>query len=382
MNKTVKKIGLYLIGLAFLVFVVACGSQTTNTSAGGTPNQPSQTTDQKNKGNREITVWLQRYGSDPSISTDFMNDITARFEKQTGIKVKFEILDWSQALNKYTLASTGGDAPDVADLFFIQSFVKMGGDKYGPMKINDLAEEIGMDKYIPSTLSEVKVGDDFYGIPWRADTRALLYNVEHFQEAGLTEPPKTWDELIEYAKKLTKTDSNGNIIRAGVIFRNAQARFDQTWFTILAQAGGKIFSDDLTKPTFNTPEGIESLQFMQDIVYKHNVAPKGIIDPSFDPNNEFLAGKASMVIGAGADFRATQERVAPQMAGKYKAAVLPSKTGDGPSSISFAAPISIMKTAKDVEAAKEWVKFFTSKEIQLEASKRLSLLNSNKELFL
>ncbi|MFD0711710.1 ABC transporter substrate-binding protein [Paenibacillus sp. GCM10027626] len=385
MKVNLKAISLFMLALMMQVSLVACsGTNVTNTGEGTAKNsgqnKETQTVEKKDNKNREITVWLQRYGSSPSISNDFMKDITAKFKEKTGITVKYETLDWSQALTKYTLASTGGDAPDVADLFFLQSFQKIGRDKLGPMQINDLVEEIGVDKYITSTLSEAKVGNDFYGIPWRMDTRVLLYNTEHFKEAGLTEPPKNWNELIEYGKKLTKTDANGNITRSGLIFRNSGARFDQTWFAILTQAGGKVLSDDLTKPAFNTPEGEESLQFMQDIVYKHNIAPKGIIDPSFDPNNEFLSGKASMMIGAAADFRATQEKLAPQMKDKYKAAVMPSKTGEGPSSISFAAPISIMKTTKDVEAAKEWVKFFMSNEIQLEASKQLSLLNSNKEV--
>ncbi|NOU94114.1 extracellular solute-binding protein [Paenibacillus sp. LMG 31456] len=385
MKMNLKAISLFMLALMMQVSLVACSGTNVTNTGGDTAknsgqNKETQTVEKKENKNREITVWLQRYGSTPSISNDFMKDVTAKFKEKTGINVKYETLDWSQALSKYTLASTGGDAPDVADLFFLQSFQKIGGDKMGPMQINDLVKEIGVDKYITSTLSEAKVGNDFYGIPWRMDTRVLLYNTEHFKEAGLTEPPKNWNELIEYGKKLTKADANGNITRSGLIFRNSQARFDQTWFAILTQAGGKVLSDDLTKAAFNTPEGAESLQFMQDIVHKYKIAPKGIIDPSFDPNNEFLSGKASMMIGAAADFRATQEKLAPQMKDKYKAAVMPSKTGEGPSSISFAAPISIMKTTKDVEAAKEWVKFFMSNEIQLEASKRFSLLNSNKEV--
>ena len=67
---------------------------------------------------------------------------------------------------------------------------------------------------------------------------------------------------------------------------------------------------------------------------------------------------------------------APQIAPYVKSAVMPSKTGSGISSIAFAAPVCVFKTTKNVDSAKKWLKFFCTKDVQLEAMKQLGLVNS------
>ena len=50
-----------------------------------------------------------------------------------------------------------------------------------------------------------KVDDKIYGLPFEVEPMAMYYSVDAFNEAGLNENdvPKTWDQLIEVAKKLT-----------------------------------------------------------------------------------------------------------------------------------------------------------------------------------
>ena len=330
---------------------------------------------------KTISFWMQRYGADPANQDAAMKKITDAFEAKTGAKVNVVYVDWGQALTKYTLASSGGgEAPDTAECFFLASLVKIGNGTFGPMPINDLAKEIGMEKYYPGLIHEVKVGADFYGVPWRADTRVLAYNSDLFDAAGIKTPPKTWDELVTYGKKLTKSDAKGNVSVAGLLWSNLNARFDQTWFSVVAQAGGKVFSDDMTKPIFDSKQSLESLQFMQDLVSKYKISPKNIVDPSFDSMNEFMAGKAAMLSGATAEFAIQIAKNAPQLKGKIKAAVLPSKSGSGPSSVAYAAPVVVFRQTKEPAVSKAWVKFFTSDDNQLAISKALSLLNSNRNV--
>lgn len=62
--------------------------------------------------------------------------------------------------------------------------------------------------------SDLTVGPGLVGIPLGYDALTLFINEDIFKEAGL-EPPKTWVELRDYAKKLTKVE-NGKIVQAGV----------------------------------------------------------------------------------------------------------------------------------------------------------------------
>jgi len=364
--------------LLFSIGLAACGSNDATTEQPAADNGDGEAV-QGEVDTRGVTIsfWMQRYGQNPAVQDAWMDDVVARFYEQTGITVEVTVIDWGQALTRYTLASTGGEAPDVADTFFIQSMVQMGGGEFGPMQINDLAAEIGMYNYFDSIIHEVQVGEDFYGIPWRADVRAMAYNTDFFEEAGITTLPETWEEWVEIGQALTITDANGNIERAGLLWSNGTARFDQTWYTVLAQAGGTILNEDYTEIRFDSPEGIASLQFMQDIVYVYGLSPDTVIDPSFEASMEFLAGNSAMLASTAADFMLQLEANAPHMRDSVAAAVMPSRDGTGPSSVAFAAPIAIFRTTEHPEAAKEWVRFFTSEEIQLEASITLSLLNAN-----
>lgn len=382
MKRTEKILSMLLC--VFLIASLFAGCESTSTTSPETDNGSSSNNSTGQSSTKElggtITFWMQKYGTDPQDQQVFLDKIVQEFKEKTGVTVKYSIVDWAQALTKYTLASTGGEAPDVADTFFAYSQVKMGGNNYGPMIIDDVVDEIGSDWFYDFAKPECYIDGHWYALPWRGDTRAAVYNEQHFKEAGIEEFPKTYEELVEVGKKLTKTDANGQITRSGYLFSVGNARFDQTWWSIMAGFGGRLMNDDFSKFIFDSPEAIESLQFMQDSVYKHNIIPKNVIDPSYDSGRVYMAEKASIVLGVTPDFITGVRAQAPQLESVTKSALMPSKTGEGISSIAFAAPVCVYKTTKNPDAAKEFLKFFVSKDVQLEAMKAMNLVSTSKDV--
>ena len=63
-----------------------------------------------------------------------------------------------------------------------------------------------------------RTGGKTWGIPFQRSTIVLYWNKELFKEAGLDpeKGPANWDQMVEYAKKLTKTDASGNVTQWGV----------------------------------------------------------------------------------------------------------------------------------------------------------------------
>ena len=326
-----------------------------------------------------LVFWMQAYGSDPSIQRAALDKVTADFQEQTGISVEYNIVDWGSASQKLTLACTGGEAPDVADIFFTKSLATMSSDEYGLMELNDLVEETGgEDTWIIAGKDEACGDGDWYGIPWRADTRVLLYNTEDFENAGITEAPATWDELVEDAQKLTVTDEDGNITHAGLAWYSDMGRYDQTWFSMLAQCGGTLMNADFTEFTLDTEQSKQALAFLSDCINTYNICSNSL-DASYDAVTEFMSGNVSMVFGVTGETKNNILQNAPQMEGKFASAPLPTATGaeNEKNSISFSAPIGIFKTTENADAAKEWVKYFCSEDVQLYLSQELGLLNSN-----
>ncbi len=329
---------------------------------------------------QEINFWMQKYGTDPENQAKMLDKMTAEFEELTGIKVNYSIVDWGQAHTKYTLAVTGGEAPDVADTFFAYSWKAIGGDEYGPMNIDDVVEEIGSDGFYDFAKPECYVDGHWVALPWRGDTRFAAYNTAMFEEAGITEFPKTYAEIVEAAKKLTTYDSAGNVDRAGLLFNQSEARFDQTFFAVLAGFGGKLMNDDYTQFTIDTEETRKALKFMQDCLYEYKLFPTTVLDPTHKSTDSYATGKAAIVLGNVAEFLRDLENNAPQIAAVTASSVMPSETGEGPSSIAFAAPVCVFGSTKYPEASKEWLKFFCSTENQITAMKALSLVSVWKDV--
>ena len=87
-------------------------------------------------------------------------------------------------------------------------------------------------------------GGDTYQISPGALMTAGLYNKKLWQEAGLTDGdiPRTWDELLEIAKKLTKYDASGNVEVAGFSFHAEAFRIARDWY---GQYGEHFYDDEL-----------------------------------------------------------------------------------------------------------------------------------------
>lgn len=106
------------------------------------------------------------------------------------------------------------------------------------------------------------VSDDFlvdnkiYGIPLSVDTLALYYNEDLLKNAGIFDPPRTWDEFKEDVARLTVLDSNGtSIVRAGAAIGsdNNVNRASDILALLMMQSGSTMVDEEHTRAVFNDP---------------------------------------------------------------------------------------------------------------------------------
>ncbi len=114
-----------------------------------------------------------------------------------------------------------------------------------------------------------------YGIVSDGVWTALYYNKAMFREAGLDpeRPPRTWDELIEMADRLTVRDASGAPTRAGLSLRKSgfKAGTAEKWMTFLFSAGGTAFSDDGSRATFDSPAGRAALGLYHTVLFDRRI---------------------------------------------------------------------------------------------------------------
>ncbi|BER93094.1 extracellular solute-binding protein [Atrimonas thermophila] len=317
---------------------------------------------------KEIDFSMMLYTS-VDAQDKLLKELTEQFETETGIKVNYEFINWAQAREKLTMWSLGGEAPDVADMFWSYTFSDLGGGKYGPMPIEALVGEYIPDleeRWNPKSLVDVKYKGHLFGVPWRIDLRPTVFRKDFVEEAGL-DPNSldTWDDLVVWGQKLTQKDAQGKVVRWGV---SAVGQYDQFFFPFIWQAGGDVVNKETWEVTLYSEEGKEALQFLTDLVHKYNIFPADyVLDPSYNGAAEFIAGHVAVIPSSPADVRDLVERNAPFLADKIET----QKPLNNKSRVAFqgAGYFGVLHGAKDVDAAMRWLAFLARTEVQLELSR-------------
>lgn len=252
----------------------------------------------------KITVW-DVYG--PGKGMD--KAVEAFNSSHSDIAVTEEyITDQAEMMQKIQVAaaSSGENMPDVALTDMINS----------PL-INEIVELVDLSTYLET--DEKLPAEDFYenllqygqvdgkqiSIPGYVNNMILYYNKELFENAGLDpeQPPKTWDELVSYAQKLT-TDKVIGYMPSCLIDTYYEATSWQ-YQIFVWQCGGEMWDRSQNfKPMFNSPEGIEAMQFLHDLIYKYKVST---VTP---PENAFPTEQLAMIMEGtwmGGDYLAALE---------------------------------------------------------------------------
>lgn len=199
--------------------------------------------------------------------------VKERFEAEhPGVIIEYEPAQWGEAYREQIITRTvAGVPPDVVSLSIIWA-----NDLYRNgilMPLNDYVArnpEVGPDAMIPATQVYNQWEGVIFGITHTMDENVLLYDVDALEEAGLNSDPyaiQDWDQFVDYAKKLTRYDSSGNVIRAGY-----EPDFWDTSFTAwLIANGGSFYNETMTASAFNSPSGREALQFLHDLYHVYRV---------------------------------------------------------------------------------------------------------------
>ncbi|MDN5383550.1 MULTISPECIES: extracellular solute-binding protein [Streptomyces] len=116
------------------------------------------------------------------------------------IKVKYVNVPFDQAQNKFDTAAGSKGAPDVlrAEVGWTPAFAK----KSYLLPLDGTEALAEQDKFQPSLIKQAQYEGKTYGVPFVTDTLALVYNKALFKKAGITEVPKTWDELRSAAARI------------------------------------------------------------------------------------------------------------------------------------------------------------------------------------
>lgn len=358
--KIVKRLVAGTAALSLVMALAACGGgnkEDTSTA----PVTGGGSTDKK----IEITFanWISVEDATKEAYTKLIEDFQS---KHPNITVKSLGIPFNQFKDQVLVNSAGGNAPDVtmANQNFTAAFV--GANVAEPLETLLGADIVG--DIVDGSKAGVTYDSKVMAMPWAPHPNALFWNKSLYKKAGLDpeKPPTTWDEMIEYAKKIAAISNgeNGNPIY-GIGEASASNSFSGNMLLRTTLSFGSKFVDDQGAVVYDQGTGLkDALTYMQDMI-NNKVSPKGA--DIKDLRGMFANGTLGMIIDG--DFGRTNFRT---MSGKgesfdqeWGVTVMPVGKSGRSETVFTEHQLLIASSSEKKEAAAEFVKYLVSQDAML-----------------
>jgi multiple sugar transport system substrate-binding protein len=231
----------------------------------------------------ETTVEIVHYFNVPG-QIQGLADIQKDFETANpDIKIKFTYVPFAELLSRTLQMAAVHKPPGISciDNPDVRRVAKAG-------VLQDISASVAKlptwkDTY-PGPKKSVTEGDKVFGVPIGSNSLAIFSNKKMLSDAGITDPPKTWDELKDDAAKLTKSPVYGLVFSA----TNTEEATWQ-WEPFLWSNGGSLLD-------LSAAPAKEALQLWVDLVQKGSVSKDVVNWNQGDVANQFISGQAAMMV--------------------------------------------------------------------------------------
>ena len=168
-------------------------------------------------------------------TADHYKDLAEQFNAtQDDWEVVIEPIVWDNSLQKYTTEAAANRLPDIGHIGTRWMIDFVANDMLLP--IDELLTDDFAGTFVDTFLGLQKFEGQTWGLPIAASTRAMYYNSDLFEQAGVA-PPTTWDEALAAAKAIS--DLGDDIFGFGI--QGAKIETEAYFFYSLWSHGGQIF---------------------------------------------------------------------------------------------------------------------------------------------
>ncbi|CAM5524199.1 ABC transporter substrate-binding protein [Streptomyces narbonensis] len=312
---------------------------------------------------KTLTYWATNQGSSLEVDKKVLQPELDRFEEETGIKVKLEVIPWSDLLNRILTATTSGQGPDVLNIGNTWSASLQSTGALLPFDAKNFEAIGGKDRFVDSALGSTGVaGKDPAAVPLYSMAYALYYNKQMFKDAGIAKPPTTWEEVAAAGKKLSKDGKWG----IGVEGSNLSNNIHQV-FVLAKQHGADFFTAD-GKADFTSDGAVAAVKQYVDLMATQKIVAPGNAEYAQNQSlSDFAKDRTGMVLWQTPSQTFASQGMAPEEWGVAPAPVPAGKPGQGKQTNSMVAGINmaVFKNTKNLDGALKFVKFMTSDEEQI-----------------
>ncbi|MFI2640592.1 ABC transporter substrate-binding protein [Streptomyces sp. NPDC018610] len=343
--RSIRAAAVGAVTMSLALAASACGG---GSSTGGGSNDKPKT----------LTYWASNQGTSIAVDKQVLQPELDKFEKQTGIKVKLEVVPWSDLLNRILTATTSGQGPDVLNIGNTWSASLQATGALLPWDAKNFDKIGGKDRFVDSALGSTGVqGKDPAAVPLYSMAYALYYNKKIFADAGIAKPPATWDELVADGKKI---QAKGKQV-LGAEGANVSENIHHV-FVFAKQHGADFFSAD-GKPDFANDGAVAAVEQYVDLMAKDKAIPQGNAEYAQNQSvSDFAKGRTAMLLWQSASANLKNQGMSDDAYGIAPVPVQSGAPGAGAQVNSMVAGINmaVFNNTHNIDGATKFVKFMTS----------------------
>lgn len=346
--------------------LAGCGGET-GPSTGNDGTAAATTGSSGGDKTEKVTVTYWQHSS--QARDNMMKTLAYEFiQANPDIDVKMEFIPEDSYSTKLLTTLATNAAPNVMQVQsgLVSRLVK--AEAIQPLDESVLSAESIRNDFIPATVNALQVGGVYYGMPTDVQTIVLYWNKDLVSAAGLDAEsgPQTWDELLTWAKLLTKTQ-NGKMVQSGLGEKGYHPDVQSFVFS-----NGGIMTDDSGQYVFaEDAKAVEAIKFVVDS-YKVDK----VYDMQFLKNwAGFRQGMIAMNFGHPG-MLGNLKLTAPTV--KLGIGLIPEKDGKRTTAVTSWA--YVMSKDADAQAATKWIQYLSSQEVEKRWTLEIGSLPSRKAL--
>ena len=281
MKKWLKRMAALAAAATMCLSLAACGGG--NDTPSGTGNVDGQGGGEKT----QVTFW---HVYSENFGATLIDEMIQEFN---GMQDEIEVVGVYNAdmypglMTNLQAEVASGDYPSICMIGY--NYLNYFAGNFDYVDIKSFDSEGWLDAtFLPNILSLAQVDGVQLGVPMSISTPILYYNADIFEEAGLTDPPETWDQVKEYAKQIKDTTGKYGFY---------MQEYADNWAIqgLLESNGASMLTDGAA--SFASQESAEAYQILADMVITdgsalHVAADEGIA--------AFSSGQVGMLLGTSA----------------------------------------------------------------------------------
>ncbi|MEW5805465.1 MAG: extracellular solute-binding protein [Patescibacteria group bacterium] len=301
---------------------------------------------------------------------ELFSDLIKPFTQQTKAEITYVPKDPKTYEQELINALAAGAGPDI--FFFENTWLLKHYNKIQPAPKSLFTVSAVEQSYPQVVVRDFTSADNVYAIPLFLDSLALFYNQDLLDQAAIPFPPKTLEELVEMAPKLTKFNERRDILYSGFALGSAAnvSHATDILSLLMLQAGSNIISNDFTITLHQTNAGAQALNFYTQFAKSKNQVY------SWDEKmgnsiEEFARGKAAIAIGYASDIPIIRS-ISPYF--NFKIALMPQpETSQLRKDYASYYGLAVNKQSRYKQAAWELISFLSQNETAESFARKVNL---------